>query len=254
MATYVLIPGAWLGGWAWREVAEKLRGAGHSVYPVTLTGLGEREHLGGKQVNLDTHITDVLNLLRFEDLQDVLLVGHSYAGNVIAGVADRAPERIGRLVYVDTWPFPDGISQADLLPPEARQAQERLVAEEGEGWRLPLPPWEELDQGNELRGLGEAERKMMRARATGHPYGAWKQPASLKNPARDALPKTVIWCSMTVEEVQGMIEAYPDICSELTKPGWQVLELPTGHWPMFSRPADLAEILGSLAQGSGEEP
>lgn len=250
MATYVLVPGAWLGGWAWREVADRLRTAGHRVYPVTLTGLGEREHLGGRHVNLDTHITDVLNLLRFEELQDVLLVGHSYGGNVVAGAADRAPERIGRLVYVDTWPFPDGVPQVDLLPPEARQAQERLVAEAGEGWRLPLPPWDELEEGNELRDLGEAERQKMRARATDHPYGSWTQPLRLKNPARDALPKTVIWCSMTVAEVQELVEAFPQFTSELAKPGWQVLELPTGHWPMFSKPVELAALLDELAQGS----
>ena len=132
MATFVLVPGFWLGGWAWRVVTETLRAAGHNVYPVTLTGLGERVHLAGPQVNLDTHIADVVNLLRYEELRNVVLVGHSYAGTVITGVADQASERIARLVYVDTWPFPDGVAQIDLNPPEARQAQEQLVATQGE--------------------------------------------------------------------------------------------------------------------------
>lgn len=246
MATFVLVPGFWLGGWAWRAVAEALRAAGHDVYPVTLTGLGERAHLGGPHVNLDTHIADVVNLLRYEDLRDVLLVGHSYAGNVITCVADQAPERIGRLVYVDTWPLPDGVAQIDLNPPEVRQAQEQQVATLGEGWRLPMPPWEMLDQGNELRGLGEAERRLMRERAVDQPFGTTTQPVRLKNPAREALPKTAIWCSLTVAEVQALIAAYPAFCSELTKPGWQVLELPTGHWPMFSKPTELAALLGGL--------
>src|SRR5512142_1834338 len=118
MATFVLVPGMWLGGWAWRDVAETLRVAGHTVYPVTLTGLGERVHLGGPQVNLDTQITDVLNLFQYEDLDAVILVGHSFAANVIAGVADKIPERIARLVYVDTWPLPDGVAQIDMYPPE----------------------------------------------------------------------------------------------------------------------------------------
>jgi pimeloyl-ACP methyl ester carboxylesterase len=235
----------WLGGWAWRDGAETLRSAGHSVYPVTLTGLGERVHLAGPQVTLDTHIADVVNLLRYEALRDAVLVGHSYAGTVIAGVADQAPERIARLVYVDTWPLPDGVAQSDLNPPEARQAQAQQVATQGEGWRLPLPAWEEF-QSNELRGLGEAERRLMRERAVDQPFGTTTQPVRLKNPAREALPKTVIWCSLTVEEVQGLIAAYPALCSELAKPGWQVIELPTGHWPMFSRPHELAELLGSL--------
>jgi pimeloyl-ACP methyl ester carboxylesterase len=237
----------WLGGWAWRDVAGPLRAMGHTVYPVTLTGLGERVHLGGPQVNLDTHITDVINLLHYEDLNDVNLVGHSYAGNVITGAADRGPERIARLVYVDTWPLPDGVAQVDLNPPEARQAQEHQVAAQGEGWRLPLPSWEELDQGNELRDLGEAERRRMRKRAVDQPFGTATQPVRLKNPARDALPKIAIWCSLTVEEVQGLIAAYPEVSSELAKPGWQFIELPTGHWPMFSRPGELANLLASLA-------
>lgn len=239
MATFVLVPGMWLGGWAWRDVAEPLRAAGHIVYPVTLTGLGERVHLGGPQVNLDTHIADVVNLLRYEDLRDVVLAGHSYAGTVITCVADQVPERIARLVYVDTWPLPDGVAHGDLNSPEDQQ--------QGEGWRRPMPSWEELDQGNELRGLGETERHLMRERAVDHPSGTLTQLVRLKNPAREALPKTAIWSSMTIDEVQEMSAAYPEMCSELTRPGWQVLELPTGHWPMFSRPRELAELLGGLA-------
>lgn len=246
MATFVLVPGMWLGGWAWRDVIDALRAAGHTVYPVTLTGLGERVHLGGPQVNLDTHVADVVNLMRYEKLSEVVLAGHSYAGNVIAMAADQASECIGRLVYVDTWPFPAGVAQIDTDPPEARQAQEQQIIAQGDGWRLPMPPWETWNQGNELRGLGEAERRKISERATAHPYGSVKQPVRYSNPNRDALPKTVIWCSMTAQEVQELIAAYPQVCSELTKPGWQVIELPTGHWPMFSKPADLAEILGSL--------
>lgn len=252
MATFVLVPGMWLGGWAWHDVAETLRAAGHRVYPVTLTGLGERAHLGGPWVNLDTHVADVANLLRYEELRDVVLAGHSYSGNVIAGVADREPERIARLVYVDTWPLPDGVAQIDLNSPEARQAQEQRVAARGEGWRLPMPSWEELDQGNDLRELGEAERRRMRERAVDQPFGTVTQPVRLTNPAREALPKTAIWCSLTAAEVQEMIAAYPTVCSELAKPGWEVVELPTGHWPMFSRPRELAKLLGSLAPATPE--
>jgi pimeloyl-ACP methyl ester carboxylesterase len=236
----------WLGGWAWRDVVEPLRAAGHGVYPVTLTGLGERVHLGGPQVNLDTHITDVVNLLRYEDLHDVVLVGHSYAANVITGVANQTLERIARLVYVDTWPLPDGVAQIDLNSPEGREAQEQQVAAAGEGWRLPLPAWEELDQGNELAGLGEAERRLMRERAVGQPFGTATQPVRLGS-AWATLPRTAIWCSMTAADVEGMVAAYPAVTSTLAEPGWQVIELPTGHWPMFSRPRELADLLASLA-------
>lgn len=243
MATFVLVPGMWLGGWAWRDVAEALRMVGHTVYPATLTGLGERVHLAGPQVDLDTHIAHVVNLLRFEELRDVVLVGHSYAGNVIAGVADQVPERIAQLVYVDTWPLPDGVAQIDLDVPGAEAAREQ----QEEIWRLPFPSWEELDMGNDLRELGETERRLMRARAVDHPFGTITQPVRLKNLAREALPKTAIWCSLTVEEVQELIAAYPAVCSELNKPGWEFIELPTGHYPIFSRPRELAELLASLA-------
>src|ERR671910_3846047 len=106
MATYVLVGGAWLGGWCWKPIARRLRDQGHDAYPLTLTGLGERAHLASPEVDLETHITDVVNLIEFEDLRDVVLLGHSYANLVVTGVADRVPERISRVVYLDAGPFP----------------------------------------------------------------------------------------------------------------------------------------------------
>src|SRR5918999_5721866 len=133
MSTYVLVPGAWLGGWAWRPVADQLRGHGHDVHPVTLTGLGDRSHLATPRVDLDTYVADVVNLVEFEDLHDVVLVGHSYAGHLVTAVADRIPERIALLVYLDAGPSPDGTAFLDLQPPPARELIERLVAEAGDG-------------------------------------------------------------------------------------------------------------------------
>src|SRR3712207_1296724 len=108
MTPYVLVGGAWLGGWCWQRVARRLREEGHDAYPATLTGLGERVHLASPEVVLETHITDVVNLVEFEDLHDVVLVGHSYGGLVVTGAADRLPERISELVYLDTAPLLDG--------------------------------------------------------------------------------------------------------------------------------------------------
>lgn len=247
MATFVLVPGMWLGGWAWRSVTESLRAAGHSVYPLTLTGLADRVHLGGPQVNLDTHIDDVVNLLHYENLHDVVLVGHSFAGTVITCAADRSPQRIGQLVYVDTWPLPDGFAQLDLNPPEAREAQTQFVAQHGQGWRLPMPPWEELEQGNELAGLGAAERGLMRGRATDQPFGTVTQPVRLPNQAWVRLPKTAIWCSMTIANVRELMADFPAPTSTLAEGGWEFVELPTGHWPMFSLPRALAGLLARLA-------
>jgi pimeloyl-ACP methyl ester carboxylesterase len=246
MTTFVLVPGMWLGGWAWREVAAVLAAGGHSVYPLTLTGLGDRVHLGGPQVNLDTHIADVVNVLQYEELEDVVLVGHSFGGSVITCAAEAAPERVARLVYVDTWPLPHGVAQSDLNGPEGRETQVRQVMEEGEGWRLPLPPWEELDQGNELMGLGAAERARMRAKATDQPYGTVIQPVHLPHGVWASRPKTAIWCSMSVEEVRGLMEAYPQVTSTLQEGEWEFVELPTGHWPMFSKAQELGEMLGGM--------
>jgi pimeloyl-ACP methyl ester carboxylesterase len=248
MTTYVLVAGAWLGGWSWQPVAGRLRRDGHDVHPVTLTGLGDRSHLATPEVDLDTYITDVVNLVEFEDLHDVVLVGHSYAGHLVTGVADRIPERISLLAYLDAGPAPDGAAFMDLQPPPARELIERLVDEAGDGWRIPIPSWEELEgvMGASLEGLGQEERNRMRARATAQPLRTWTQPLSLKNPAREQLPKLLITCSIPLAQVREMIAGGHPWFAELAGPQWSFLELPTGHWPMFSVPDPLAALLLDL--------
>src|SRR5258706_480392 len=108
MTTYVLVAGAWLGGWARQPVPHRLRKLGHEVYPVTLTGLGERAHLASPQIDLETHIADIVNLIRFEDLREVVLVGHSYGGVPVSGAADRIPDRVAQVAYLDSAPIPGG--------------------------------------------------------------------------------------------------------------------------------------------------
>jgi pimeloyl-ACP methyl ester carboxylesterase len=117
MATFVLIPGFWLGGWAWKNVTEILRSKGHEVFPVTLTGLGEREHLGTAATNLDTHVADVINTIRYNELENIYLVGHSYAGVLITQIADRIPEKIAKLIYVDCAPLPHAAALIDFYSP-----------------------------------------------------------------------------------------------------------------------------------------
>jgi pimeloyl-ACP methyl ester carboxylesterase len=248
MTTYVLAGGAWLGGWAWQPVARQLRSRGHEVHPVTFTGLGDRSHLATPEVDLDTYVTDVVNLIEFEDLHDVVLVGHSYAGIVVTGVADRIPERISLLAYLDSGPSPDGVSFLGLQPPAARELLERLVEQEGEGWRLPMPFWEDLEgvMGASLEGLGPEERARMRGRAVAQPRRTWSEPLSLGNPARERLPKLLITCSIPLAQVREMIAAGHPWFAELAGPEWSFLELPTGHWPMFSVPEQLAALLDRL--------
>lgn len=246
MTAYVLVGGAWLGGWCWQPVARRLRDRGHDVYPVTLTGLGERAHLASPQVDLETHITDVVNLIEFEDLHKVVLLGHSYAGVVVTGVADRVPGRISRLVYLDTGPIPDGAALIESFPNEARRHIEQQVEELGEGWRFPMPPWEELANMASLEGLDDEHLSLLRSQAVAQPFGTYTQPLRLENPAREELPKLGITCSFSLAQVQEMIASGNPLFRELAGPEWQFVELPTGHWPMFSRPDDLAERLLDL--------
>src|SRR5260221_7032991 len=137
MATFVLVHGAWHGSWGWKRVRKALQARGHEVFTPTLTGVGERSHLLSRHVNLDTHIDDVVNLIRWEELSDVVLCGHSYGGCVISGVADRVPDRIGALVYLDAFVLEDGQSLHDTLPPSQRDLQLELTLQHGEGWKVP---------------------------------------------------------------------------------------------------------------------
>jgi pimeloyl-ACP methyl ester carboxylesterase len=250
MTTFVLVPGFWLGGWAWRRVAEPLRAAGHEVYPVTLTGLADRVHLAGPGVDQDTHITDVVNLIRYEDLRDVVLVGHSGGGITAYGVSDRIPERLARVVYVDSGPAPDGSSALDLQSPEQREATENQV---GDGWQIPVPAFDPADPadpsaGATLTGLTEADLALLRERGTPMPYAVVRQPLRLTDPARRAVPTDLVACLFPTAVIDEMIAAgHPYFAEFGALADRRVHGLPTGHWPMLSRPADLAALLIELA-------
>jgi pimeloyl-ACP methyl ester carboxylesterase len=136
MATYILVPGGWSGGWQVRAVATHLRVDGHQVFTPTLTGLGERVHLAHPDVTLETHIQDIVNVIRFEDLSDVILVGYSYSGMVTTAVADRLPERLAHLIYVDAYVPNDGQSLADILGPQVMTMLREFADQYGDGWRL----------------------------------------------------------------------------------------------------------------------
>ena len=127
MTTFVLVHPAWFGGWCWRKVSPVLRARGHEVFAPTLTGLGERAHLASQKVGLEMHVEDVANVLEYEDLRQVILVGNSSGGMVITGVADRMPERIAHLVYLDAFVPEDGQSMLDIVPAERRPLMEALV-------------------------------------------------------------------------------------------------------------------------------
>ena len=249
MANFVLVPGFWLGGWVWSEVAARLEAYGHGAFPVTLTGVGERAHLAGPQVSLATHIQDILNVITFNELDDVVLVGHSAAGMPVSMVADQAPERLSRVVYVESGPLPEGTSQADL--DGNRDELLRRTETDPDGWRLPFPSWQELGgpDGRFVAGLDEPIRARIQRLATGHPVrGATDQVHYRVTDGPGPVPRALITCCFPANQVRSMLaEDAPMFAGFVGEPP-EVLEVPTGHWPMLSEPAALTDALVAAAR------
>lgn len=241
MATFVLVGGAWIGAWAWQDVTRRLRARGHQVYPLSLTGLAERVHLAGPDVDLDTHVSDVVNLLRYEDLSEVFLVGHSYAGSVVTGVADRVPERLATLAFCDTGPLLDGMRMLDLGGPDIENDVQ-------DGWRWPFPGFDGLSAS--LKGLGERERELMLGKVTAHPFGTYRQPLRLTHAGTVSYRQVMILCDdgkRLLAMARQERAAFPVLSGISEERGWELRELDTGHWPMLSAPAELASMLDGLA-------
>jgi pimeloyl-ACP methyl ester carboxylesterase len=248
----VLVPGACLGGWAWQGVAARLRALGHDVYPVTLTGLGERVHLANRSVDLETHVADVVNLLDYEGLSEAILLGHSYAGVVVTAVADRRPERLQAVVYLDTGPLADGMAIVDVQTPEQRERQRRETEQGGEGWLWPAPDRETLASGayGSASGLQDADFELLAARATPQPYATFTTPLRLSAAVPAGVRRAAIFCSdggMSLAVLRELIEQGDPRADAFADPSWELHELATGHWAMFSLPGPLAELIGQIA-------
>jgi pimeloyl-ACP methyl ester carboxylesterase len=244
MAAYVLVGGAWIGAWAWKRVARQLRDRGHDAYAISLTGLADRVHLARPETDLETFITDVMQVLSYEDLREVILVGHSYSGIVVTGVADRAADQLAALVYCDSAPFLDGEAYLDVVPPEGREIIERSVRERGDGWRLPPPSMDEFTETGSVRGLTGDDLTVMSAKATPHPFASYTQPLRLTRGAAVGYDRVAI----AGDELRGLVAAGIPRMQELTAPPWRFLELETGHWPMLSAPDELTDLLDSLGR------
>ena len=239
VATFVLVHGAWHGGWCWNKVAPLLRRTGAVVYTPTLSGLGERAHLAAllepSQVNLDLHIQDVARLMEYEGLDDVALVGHAYAGMVITGVAEVCPERLSHLVYINGVIPADGESMADQLVPVRGPefaAWVREHIERGEGY-LPSPASPE-EIGRRWGIPDAADREWMFSKVTPQPAAAMAGPVRIGNPAAQDIPRSFIG---------GEEAGFQPVADRAREAGWGMYHLDSGHDPMVSHPREVAEIL-----------
>ena len=226
-ATFVLVHGAWHGGWCWKKVTPLLRAAGHDVFAPTLTGLGERSHLLTRDVGLDTHITDIEQMLEFEDLRDVVLVGHSYAGMVITGVGDRMADRISQLIYVDAF-----------LPENGKALTDYSVR--------PFPPITEdswRDRSGAPQDFGVTDDRdvaWMSARLRDMPGKCLRQPLQLRGNSLSAIKGAYILCTQRAD--------FREAAERAKQRGYRYRELPSaGHEAMVTQPRELARVLVELA-------
>ncbi len=234
--SFVLVHGAWHGGWCWDRVAALLRASGHRVVAPTLTGLAERAHLLSRDITLDTFTDDVAKAILEADLREVVLVGHSFGGLPISGVADRMPERLRRLVYLDAIILQDGQSPFGVLPPALVAERRRLIAEQGGGIGLPPP-------GLAALGIpeGHPETAAVAARLTPHPAGTYESALRLAHPVGNGLPCTYIACTdplyAPLEGARRWVRG---------RPGWTWREIATGHDAMVTAPEALAALLAEI--------
>lgn len=241
MANYILVHGGWHGAWCWDKVVPLLQAAGHQVYTPTLTGLGEQAALLTPEVGLDTHIQDVVNLIETKDLQHGILVGHSYSGMVITGVADCVPGRIAHLVYLDAAVPRDGQSLADLAPLMGTILR-RDAKKNGDGWRVNPPREKPLGKGGLFDVTEEPDLSLVRSKVTPQSLKTFMQPLHITH--KDAvatIPHTFIECTRRGMVVSLLRQIF--MRGTLNEPGWNRRTLASGHDAMLIAPRALADLL-----------
>jgi pimeloyl-ACP methyl ester carboxylesterase len=228
MTDFVLVQGAWIGGWYWRPIAQALRKLGHEAYVPTLTGLGERIHLMSPSINLDTHIADVVNLIKWEDLSDIVLVGHSYGGMVITGVADALSDRIRSLVYLDAFVPKNGEALVHFLPPghpPPKPANDYSLQ--------PLPA--------AFFGASPEVAAFVDARTTPMPMACFTQPLNLSGGIDRVKKKTYVYCNVPAPTT--FTQFYEKLKD---KSDWTMYTLPCTHLVQIDMPKQLTELLGAI--------
>ncbi|HUB96806.1 MAG TPA: alpha/beta hydrolase [Stellaceae bacterium] len=228
MATIVLAHGAWSAAWAWKKMRPLMMRSGHQFFTPSYTGLGERAHLANPSIDLDTHVEDVLGVLQFEDLSDVVLLGHSYGGMVATGVADRARERISHLIYLDAFVPNDGQSLFDLVPEEQAKRQ-REGAAAGDGWRVPPNPTPEDTSAEDRAWI--AEKRLP------HPLKCMETKLRLRHGPL-TLPRTYIEATRNKHGPFGKFAS-----RARSEPGWVCYEIDASHSPNVTAPNLLMPLI-----------
>ncbi|MEU3708847.1 alpha/beta fold hydrolase [Streptomyces catenulae] len=235
MTHFVMVAGAWLGAWVWGDVARLLAAAGHGAHPLTLSGVAERR---GVPAGQETHVRDIVDEVVRRDLHDVVLVGHSYSGIPVGQAAERIGGRLSRVVFVDSEVPVDGESFVSGWWEGPERLAAVLAAHDG---RWPPPTAADLAG----QGLSDAQIARLVAGATPHPGASLAEPATLTRPL-GALPATYVKCLLDGPEPK------TTVAELLTCGTWRRVDLDTGHWPMVSRPEELARVLlAAAAEGRG---
>jgi pimeloyl-ACP methyl ester carboxylesterase len=238
--TFLLIHGAFHGGWCWRRVGDLLTAAGSRVFAPTMTGLGERAHLLNGTVGIDTFIEDAIGVIAAEEIEDIVLVGHSFGGAVISGVADRLPEKIAQLVYLDAIVPLSGQSALSCLPRETQEIRLRTARATPGGLTIPLPTETMFDLAP------GPDRDWVARRITPHPLASYADPIMLDHPVGNGRPRVYIRCTDPV---------YPAVAPSYdrikTEAGWTLVDIATSHDAMVTAPEALAQILLQHAPSKG---
>jgi pimeloyl-ACP methyl ester carboxylesterase len=232
VATFLAAHGGWSAGWSWKKMHPLMSAAGHRLFTPTYTGLGEREHLASPSNDLETHIQDVLAVIKYEDLRDILLIGHSYGGMVATGVADRASDRISQLIYLDAFVPRDGQALVDLISPAARGRMQQSV-KAGDGWRVPpnpIPP-----------DTSEADVKWIAERRMPQSFKCFEMPLRLRN-GETTLPRNYVYCT----RIAPGDTFRPFAERAKNEQVWRYYEIDASHSAHVTAPESLAELLQAI--------
>ena len=228
---FLLIHGAWHGGWVWNEISEILRYQRYSVSTPTLTGLGEKKHLLSSKITIETFIEDVVNHIIFENLNNIILVGHSFAGSVISGVADRLKDRIQKLIYFDAMILIDGQKPFDITPKETVEQRIELAKKFGNNISIPAPSADAFGVFDIKKSL------LLEEKLTPHPLSAFQSKLILKNEVGNGIPLSYIFCTKPVYK---SLESSREVVRKMK---WPIFELNAGHDAMLTHPKVTLNLL-----------